>query len=139
MDLKLEAIVLPVSDADRATNFYEKLGWRKDADFAGADFRVLQFTPPESPCSIIFGKGVTTVAPGSAQGMTLVVKDIEEAHGELAGRGVDVSDVYHSFPGEPRGPGRDPKGRSYASFVDFSDPDGNKWRVQEITQRLPGR
>jgi catechol 2,3-dioxygenase-like lactoylglutathione lyase family enzyme len=139
MDFKLEAMILPVSDVDRAKSFYEMLGWRQDADFAGADFRVLQFTPPGSECSIIFGKGVTAVAPGSAQGMTLVVKDIEGARTELTGRGIDAGEVYHLFPGEPRGPGRDPKGRSYASFVDFSDPDGNKWRVQEITQRLPGR
>ena len=139
MELKLEVVTLPVSDVDRAKNFYKKLGWREDADFAGDNWRAVQLTPPGSACSIHFGKGLTTAAPGSAQNMYLVVTDIEAAHNELAALGADVSDVYHSTPGVPPAPGRDPQGRSYASFVDFSDPDGNKWRVQEITQRLPGR
>jgi catechol 2,3-dioxygenase-like lactoylglutathione lyase family enzyme len=140
MDMKIEAIILPVADVERAKTFYAGLGWRQDADFAAGDtFRILQFTPPGSQCSIQFGKGVTTAAPGSVQGLYLVVTDIEAARTALANHGVRVGDIYHVVPGEPPGPGRDPQGRSYASFVDFADPDGNKWRVQEITQRLPGR
>ena len=139
MDMRLEVVTLPVADVDRTKTFYKKLGWREDADFAGAEWRVVQLTPPGSACSIQFGKGLTTAAPGSAQNLYLVVTDIEAAHKELAALGTNVGDVYHSTPGQPREAGRDPQGRSYASFVDFSDPDGNKWRVQEITQRLPGR
>jgi catechol 2,3-dioxygenase-like lactoylglutathione lyase family enzyme len=141
VDLKLEVVVLPVSDVDRAKRFYEGLGWRLDADFAGAGtFRVVQMTPPGSPCSIHFGKGVTTAAPGSAQNLYLVVSDIEAARAELAGRGANVSETFHytSFGG-PRVPGPDPNGHSYATLASFSDPDGNSWLLQEIKARLPGR
>jgi catechol 2,3-dioxygenase-like lactoylglutathione lyase family enzyme len=147
MDMKLEVVVLPVADADRAKQFYKVLGWREDADFAsGDDFRVVQLTPPGSLCSIIFGTGVTPAAPGSAQGLHLVVADIEAARAELAGHGVEVSAVFHDAGGvfhragtDGRVPGPDPQRRSYASFVSFSDPDGNGWILQEITTRLPGR
>jgi catechol 2,3-dioxygenase-like lactoylglutathione lyase family enzyme len=140
-DWKLEAVVIPVSDVDRAKHFYDGLGWRLDADFvAGDTFRVIQFTPPGSPASIHFGKGLTSAAPGAAQGLYLIVSDIEAARAELIGRGVDVSDVFHrAGPGQPLLSGRDPAGRSYASFASFSDPDGNGWLLQEITARLPGR
>jgi catechol 2,3-dioxygenase-like lactoylglutathione lyase family enzyme len=139
--LKLEAVVIPVADADRSKLFYTDLGWRLDADFAvGDSFRVVQFTPPGSPASIHFGKGLTSAAPGSAQGLYLVVSDIEAARAELAGRGAKVSDVFHrSGPGQPPIGGRDPEGRSYRSYATFSDPDGNQWLLQEITARLPGR
>ena len=147
MDIKLEVVVLPVSDVDRAEDFYKKLGWRLDADFvASADFRVVQLTPPGSPASVIFGTGVTSAAPGSAQGLHLVVTDIEAARAELAAHGVDVSEVFHDAGGvfhhagsEGRVPGPDPDRNSYASFASFSDPDGNGWTLQEITTRLPGR
>jgi catechol 2,3-dioxygenase-like lactoylglutathione lyase family enzyme len=147
MNFKLEVIVLPVSDVDRAKQFYESLGWRLDADFPGeGGFRVVQFTPPGSSASIIFGSDVTSAAPGSAQGLYLIVDDIEAARDEIAGRGVDVSEVYHDAGGvfehagtEHRVPGPDPDRGSYASFASFSDPDGNGWRLQEIRERLPGR
>jgi len=141
VDLKLEAVVIPVSDVDRAKRFYESLGWRLDADFPGLDnWRAVQFTPPGSPCSIHFGKGVTTAAPGSIKNIYLVVSDIEAARAELIGRGVAVSEVFHfaAFGGPPV-PGPDPKGGSYATFATFSDPDGNSFLLQEIKTRLPGR
>jgi catechol 2,3-dioxygenase-like lactoylglutathione lyase family enzyme len=139
MDMKFEVTVIPVSDVDRAKAFYEKLGWRLDADFPiSPTYRVVQFTPPGSPASIHFGMGVTTAPPGSAQGLYLVVDDIEAAHAELAGRGIEVSDVYHRTPDGPVD-GRHPEGADYSSFVSFSDPDGNGWLVQEIKVRLPGR
>jgi catechol 2,3-dioxygenase-like lactoylglutathione lyase family enzyme len=150
--MKLEVIVIPVSDVDRAREFYRKLGWRLDADFdSGKDFRVVQFTPPGSACSIIFGRNVTAAAPGSAQGLYLIVSDIEAARAELLGRGVEISEVFHDAGGVYAGPdepylfgrqrvrGRDPEQRSYRSFASFHDPDGNGWLLQEITTRLPGR
>jgi catechol 2,3-dioxygenase-like lactoylglutathione lyase family enzyme len=139
--MKLEAVVISVSDIERAKRFYGGLGWRLDADFAVGDaFRVLQFTPPGSPCSIHFGTGVTSAAPGSARGLYLIVSDIDAAHAELAGRGVAVSEVTHrAAPGQPPLKGRDPEGRSYVSFASFSDPDGNSWLLQEVNVRLPGR
>jgi catechol 2,3-dioxygenase-like lactoylglutathione lyase family enzyme len=147
LDMRLEVVVIPVSDVDRAKRFYGGLGWRPDADVVkGDDFRVVQFTPPGSPCSIIFGKGITTAAPGSAQGLHLVVSDIEAAHAELVARGVAVSEVFHDAGGvfhhagqEDRVSGPDSTRRSYASFVSFSDPDGNGWLFQEVTARRPGR
>jgi catechol 2,3-dioxygenase-like lactoylglutathione lyase family enzyme len=147
VDMKLEVVVVPVADVDRAKDFYEALGWRKDADFAaGADFRVVQLTPPGSQCSIIFGTGVTSAAPGSAQGLQLTVTDIEAARAELAGRGAEVSEVFHDAGGvfhhagtEGRVAGPAPDHKSYGSFASFSDPDGNGWQLQEITTRLPGR
>ena len=140
LDLKLEVVVIPVSDVERAKRFYSGLAWRLDADFVIGEFRVVQFTPPGSPCSIHFGKGVTTAAPGSARGLYLVVSDIEAARAELVDRGVDVSEVFHrAAPGQPPLSGPDPERRSYSSFASFSDPDGNGWLLQEITARLPGR
>jgi predicted enzyme related to lactoylglutathione lyase len=147
MDFKFEVAVLPVADVDRAKGFYEALGWRMDADFAtDASFRVVQLTPPGSHCSVIFGKGVTSVPPGSAQGLYLIVTDIEKAREELVGRGAEVSEVFHDAGGvfhhagtEARVPGPDPERRSYASYASFSDPDGNGWLLQEVTTRLPGR
>jgi len=137
VDLKLEVIALPVSDVDRAKAFYGGLGWTLDADFmVGKDFRAVQLTPPGSPCSIHLS---TTAAPGSAQGMFLVVSDIEAARNELIARGVDVSGVFH-FDGDHRPvPGPDPKLPSYGSYASFSDPDGNRWVLQQVTTRLPGR
>jgi catechol 2,3-dioxygenase-like lactoylglutathione lyase family enzyme len=147
LDMRLEVVVVPVSDVDRAKRFYEALGWRLDADFAtGDDFRVVQLTPPGSTCSIIFGTGITSGVPGSTQDLMLVADDIEAARAELVGRGVDVSEVFHDEGGvfhhagtTGRVAGLDPERRSYASFVSFSDPDGNGWVLQEITTRLPGR
>ena len=152
VDMKLEIVVIPVSDVDRAKEFYERLGWRLDADFDnGKDFRVIQFTPPGSGCSVIFGKSVTAAAPGSAQGLYLIVSDIEAARNELLGRGIEISEVFHDAGGvyagtdEPylfgklRARGPDPEHRSYRSFASFHDPDGNGWLFQEITTRLPGR
>jgi catechol 2,3-dioxygenase-like lactoylglutathione lyase family enzyme len=141
VDMKLEVIVIPVSDVDRAKRFYAGLGWRLDADFVvGDEFRVVQLTPPGSPCSIHFGKGVTPAVPGSARGLYLIVSDIEAARAELVERGVDVSEVFHrAGPGKPPQNGPDPERRSYSSFATFSDPDGNGWLLQEITVRLPGR
>jgi catechol 2,3-dioxygenase-like lactoylglutathione lyase family enzyme len=141
IDMKLEVVVIPVSDVERAKRFYGGLGWRLDADFAvGDEFRVVQFTPPGSLCSLHFGKGVTASAPGSAQSTYLVVSDIEAARAELAGRGVEVSKVFHhAGPGKPPISGPDPDRRSYSSYATFSDPDGNGWLLQEVTARLPGR
>ena len=143
VDMKLEVVVIPVSDIDHAKRFYDGLGWRLDADFVmGDDFRVVQFTPPGSSCSIHFGTartGVTPAAPGSAQGLYLVVSDIETARAELVDRGVDVSEVFHRSGRDGRFSGPDPERRSYSSFVSFNDPDGNGWLVQEVTARLPGR
>ena len=152
VDMKFEIVVLPVSDVDRAKEFYERLGWRLDADYdSGKDFRVIQFTPPGSGCSIIFGKNVTAAAPGSVQGMYLIVSDIQAARKELLDRGVEISEVFHDAAGEYAGPdepylfgrarvsGPDAEHRSYRSFASFRDPDGNGWLFQEITRRLPGR
>lgn len=141
VDMKLEVVVIPVSDVDRSKRFYGGLGWRLDADFAVGDaFRVVQFTPPGSPASIHFGKGATTATPGSAQGLFLVVSDIEAARAELVGSGVDVGEIFHvAGPGHPPIPGRDPQQRSYFSYATFKDPDGNTWLLQEVTARFPGR
>ena len=152
VDMKFEIVVIPVSDVDRAKEFYGRLGWRLDADFdSGKDYRVIQFTPPGSGCSIIFGKNVTAAAPGSAQGLYLIVSDIEAARADLLGRGVAISEAFHDAGGvyagkdEPYLFGRvrvsspDPEHRSYRSFASFSDLDGNGWLFQEITTRLPGR
>jgi catechol 2,3-dioxygenase-like lactoylglutathione lyase family enzyme len=152
VDLKFEIAVIPVSDGGRAKEFYSKLGWRLDADYDnGTDFRVIQFTPPGSACSIIFGKNVTAAAPGSAQGLYLIVSDINAARAELIGRGVEVSEPFHDGGGVYAGPdepylfgrlrvkGPDPDHRSYRTFASFHDPDGNGWLLQEITARLPGR
>jgi catechol 2,3-dioxygenase-like lactoylglutathione lyase family enzyme len=151
-DMKLEVVVIPVSDVDRAKAFYAGLGWRLDADFTSSDdWRVIQFTPPGSPASIIFGKNVTAAAPGSARGLYLAVSDIEVARKDLLARGVKVSEPFHgggdvhSGPDEPyifgrlRVGGVDPARASYSSLAAFSDPDGNGWLFQEITTRLPGR
>jgi catechol 2,3-dioxygenase-like lactoylglutathione lyase family enzyme len=145
--MKLEVVLVPVADVDRARNFYQALGWREDADFAtGADFRAVQLTPPGSACSVIFGTGITTAAPGSVDGLQLVVDDIEAAGAELAGRGVQVSEVFHDAGGvfhragtEGRVAGPASDRQSYGSWVSFSDPDRNNWFVQEVTTRLPGR
>jgi len=141
VDMKLEVVVIPVSDVDRAKRFYGGLGWRLDADFVVGDtFRVVQFTPSGSPCSIHFGTGLTSVEPGSARGSYLVVSDIVAARAELVDRGVDVSDVFHrAGPGKPPLAGPDPERRSYFSHATFSDPDGNSWLLQEVTERFPGR
>jgi catechol 2,3-dioxygenase-like lactoylglutathione lyase family enzyme len=151
IDMRLEVVVIPVSDIDRAKDFYERLGWRLDADFAqGDDWRGVQFTPPGSGCSVIFGKNVTAAAPGSAQGLYLIVSDIEAARAELLRRGVEVSEVFHSdgvyggtdepyLFGRVRVSGPDPEHRTYRSFASFRDPDGNGWLFQELTTRLPGR
>jgi catechol 2,3-dioxygenase-like lactoylglutathione lyase family enzyme len=139
-DMKLEVVVIPVSDVDRAKRFYGDLGWRLDADFVrGDDFRVVQFTPPGSPCSIHFGRGVTSAVPGSAQRLYLVVSDIEAARAELVDRGVEVSELFHRAGSEGHVSGPDPQRQSYSSFASFSDPDGNSWLLQEVTVRLPGR
>ena len=147
VDLKVEVVVIPVSDVDRAKRFYESLGWRLDADFSnGQDWHLVQMTPPGSPCSVMFGKGFTTAVPGSVQGTFLVVDDVEAARAELIGHGVDVSEVFH-FDGnllrvagtKGRVPGPDPDGRSYFSFASFNDPDGNSWLLQQVKTRLPGR
>src|SRR5580698_6232550 len=152
VDTKLEIVVIPVSDASRAKEFYGRLGWRLDADYDNDDdFRVIQFTPPGSGCSVIFGKNVTAAAPGSAQGLYLIVSDIAAARDELLARGFKISELFHDAGGVYAGPdepylfgrlrvsGPDPDHRSYRSFVSFSDPDGNGWLLQEITARLPGR
>src|SRR5262245_15278997 len=141
VDMKLDVVVIPVSEVERAKRFYSDLGWRLDADFVVGDaFRGVQFTPPGSSCSIHFGTGVTSAVPGSARNLYLVVSDVEAARAELADRGVDVSEVFHRpGPGKPPLSGRDPERRSYASFATFSDPDGNGWLLQEVTVRLPGR
>jgi catechol 2,3-dioxygenase-like lactoylglutathione lyase family enzyme len=151
VDMKFEIVVIPVSDIDRAKEFYAKLGWRLDADYDnGSDFRVIQFTPPGSGCSVIFGRNVTAATPGSAQGLYLIVSDVAAARNALLARGVEVSEVFHgagtySGPDEPylfgrvRVNGPDPAHSSYRSFASFHDPDGNGWLFQEITTRLPGR
>ena len=151
VDAKLEVVVIPVSDVDRAKAFYASLGWRLDADFAGEGWRVIQFTPPGSPTSVIFGKNVTAATPGSAQGLYLVVSDIEAARKDLQGRGIAVSEAFHAegdahvgnaapyLFGSVRQNGRDPARGSYRSYASFSDPDGNGWLFQEVTTRLPGR
>ena len=141
VDMKFEVAAIPVSDVDRAKRFYGNLGWRLDADFVVGDtFRGVQFTPPGSPASIHFGKGVTPAAPGSASGLFLVVSDIEAARAELVGRGVDVSEIFHvAGPGHPPIPGLDPERRSYFSYATLKDPDGNTWLLQEVTERFPGR
>jgi catechol 2,3-dioxygenase-like lactoylglutathione lyase family enzyme len=141
VDMRLEVDVISVADVERTKQFYGRLGWRLDDDVAPTtDLRIVQFTPPGSECSVTFGKGITTAAPGSAEG-TLVVSDIEAAHDELVKRGIDASEVWHGppFPPEARLSGPDPKRASYGSFFTFSDPDGNSWIVQEVTVRLPGR
>jgi catechol 2,3-dioxygenase-like lactoylglutathione lyase family enzyme len=152
LDMKFEIVVIPVSDVDRAKRFYGGLGWRLDADFAaGDDWRVIQFTPPGSGASVIFGKNVTAAAPGSAQGLYLIVSDIKAARDELLARGVEVGEIFHgggdvhAGPDEPylsgrlRVSGADPEHGSYRSFASFKDPDGNGWLFQEVTARLPGR
>ncbi|HVO57476.1 MAG TPA: VOC family protein [Dongiaceae bacterium] len=152
LDMKFEIVVIPVSDVDRAKEFYTRLGWRLDADYAHEnDFRVIQFTPPGSGCSVIFGKNVSGAAPGSAKGLYLIVSDIEAARKELLDRGIAVSEIFHSGGGGFEGPdepylfgrtrvsGPDPNRGSYRSFVSFDDPDGNGWLLQELTTRLPGR
>ena len=145
MNMKLEVAIVPVSDVDRAKAFYEKLGFRFDIDIANENFRGIQFTPPGSEASIIFGKGVTSVSAGSAD-LVLAVDNVDAAREDLIGRGVNVSEVFHYADGpfnnaveNPRVAGRDPEGRSYFSFASFDDPDGNRWLLQEITSRLPGR
>jgi predicted enzyme related to lactoylglutathione lyase len=146
-DLKLEVVVLPVSDVERAKSFYERLGWRLDADFATSEeFRVVQLTPPGSQASVIFGTGITAAAPGSVEGLQLAVSDIEAARKELVGHGAEVSEVFHDAGGvfhhagtEGRVPGPAPGRADYGSFASFSDPDGNGWILQEIRTRLPGR
>jgi catechol 2,3-dioxygenase-like lactoylglutathione lyase family enzyme len=147
MNMKLEVVIVPVSDVDRAKAFYEKLGFRLDIDYAADEnFRVLQFTPPRSEASIIFGKGITSARSGPADSLVLAVDDIDAARDDLIARGVNVSEVFHYAGGpfnnsveNPRVGGRDPQGRSYYSFASFEDPDGNRWLLQEITTRLPGR
>ena len=138
VDMRLEVVTVPVSDVDRAKDFYVGLGWRLDADIAAGDnFRVIQLTPPHSTCSVAFGKGVTTGEPGSVHRLILAVDDIDAARAALIDRRVDVSEVFHLAGG--RVPGRDPQNRSYQTYAAFSDPDGNEWLLQEITSRLPGR
>jgi catechol 2,3-dioxygenase-like lactoylglutathione lyase family enzyme len=146
IDMKLEVVMLDVSDVDRAKAFYEKLGWRTDIDLAIGDFRGVQITPHNSEASIIFGKGTTPAKTESTPNLVLAVDDIDVARDDLIARGVDVSEVFHYAAGpfnntvpNPRVPGRDPEGRSYFSFASFEDPDGNGWLLQEITARLPGR
>lgn len=147
MDMKLEVVVIPVADVERAKDFYTGLGWRLDADVpTGEDFRVVQVTPPGSPASVIFGTSVTAQAPGTAQGLHLIVDDIQAAHDELKSAGAEPSEVFHDAGGvfhhgetDARVPGPDPQRGSYGSFLSFSDPDGNGWVLQEITTRLPGR
>jgi len=144
-DLKLEVVILPVSDVDRTKAFYSGLGWRIDGDFVDGDWRAMQMTPPGSPCSIIFGKGVTSAAPGSVQGNFLIVDDVDTARAELKEKGVDVSEVFHFggplqvYTTQGRVAGRHPENRSYSSWASFADPDGNTWMLQEISTRLPGR
>lgn len=146
LDTKLEVVIIPVSDVERAKRFYENLGWRLDADFSDGDgWRLLQLTPPGSPCSIMIGQGVTSAAPGSVQGTFLIVNDIDAARDDLVRRGVEVSEVFH-FDGalrvagtSGRVPGPHPQRGSYSSWLSFTDPDGNGWLLQEVTTRLPGR
>ena len=141
VNMNLEVDIIPVTDVERSKQFYERLGWRFDADIApAADVRIVQFTPPGSGCSVTFGKGITPAAPGSAEG-GLIVSDIVAAHSELVSRGIDASDMWHGapFPPQARLKGPDPNHTSYGSFFSFNDPDGNTWLVQEVTTRLPGR
>ena len=138
VDMKFEVMIIPVSDVDRSKEFYERLGWNLDRDVAPMEgLRIVQFTPPGSGTSVTFGQGLTTAAPGSAEG-ELVVSDIEAAYDELVGRGIEVSDIWHGppFPVEARQPGPHPERISYRSFLCFTDPDGNTWLVQEVTTRL---
>jgi catechol 2,3-dioxygenase-like lactoylglutathione lyase family enzyme len=148
--MRLEAVVVPVVDVDRARRFYQRLGWRVDADVAaGDDYRLVHLTPPASKASIVFGTGVTSAPPGSVDGVVLAVNDIEAARDELVSRGVEVSELFHDAGGSPAGgfiadtgaraAGPDPERRSYATYASFSDPDGNRWLLQEITERAPGR
>jgi catechol 2,3-dioxygenase-like lactoylglutathione lyase family enzyme len=138
--MKLEVVVIPVSDVDRSKAFYQGLGWRLDADIVvGDDFRVVQFTPPGSGCSVQFGKGMTKAAPGSVPGLELVVSDIQAARDALVSRGADTSEVFHGSPFAKRLSGPDPEHQSYRSYLSFNDPDGNEWILQEVTTRLPGR
>jgi catechol 2,3-dioxygenase-like lactoylglutathione lyase family enzyme len=147
VDMKLEVVVVPVSDVDRAKHFYETLGFRMDIDHVGSpDFRVVQFTPPGSECSIIIGNGITSATPGSIQGLQLVVGDIEVARAELIAHGATVGEIFHDVGGifyhlapESRAPGPDPERHDYGSFASFSDPDGNVWMLQEVRKRAPGR
>ena len=150
MDLKLEVVVIPVSDVDRAKAFYKRLGFREDVDFVGSDgFRVVHLTPPGSACSIVFGKGVSSARPGSIDRILLAVSNLTAARNELLSHGAAVSEIFHDAGGglgggwlgdaAKRAPGPDPQGRSYGSYATFSDPDGNVWLLQEITERLPGR
>ena len=140
VDFKLEVVVIPVSDVARAKRFYGGLGWRLDADFVVDSAFLVQFTPPGSPCSIQFGTGLTSAAPGSARGLYLVVSDIEAARADLVARGADVSEVFHrAGPGKPPVNGPHPTRSSYSSYATFSDPDGNEWLLQEVTTRFPGR
>jgi catechol 2,3-dioxygenase-like lactoylglutathione lyase family enzyme len=150
VELKLEVVVIPVSDVDRAKAFYQRMGFREDIDFAAGDsYRVIQLTPPGSACSIIFGKGISSAKPGSVDRLVAAVSDIAATRKELLAQGVAVSEVFHDAGGglgggfhvgtEGRAAGPDPQGRSYASYASFSDPDGNLWVLQEITERLPGR
>lgn len=146
MDMKLEVIMVPVSDVDRAKNFYKKLGFREDIDLIKDDFRVVQFTPKGSNASIFIGKGITPTKPGSLQGLILVVDDIVAAHDDLVSKGIEVEQIFHDpnwltylVNKTVKEPGPDPDHKSYGSFTAFNDPDGNGWIVQEITKRLPGR
>ena len=147
MDMKLEVVVLPVSNVDAAKAFYRLIGFREDVDYvAGETFRVVQLTPVGSAASIVIGVGITAAQPGSVQGLVLVVPDVEAARADLVGRGVGVSDVFHDVGGvfyhhspEHEVPGPDPARRDYASFARFGDPDGNGWILQEVRQRVPGR
>ena len=149
VDTKLEVVVIPVSDADRSKEFYERLGWRLDADRVDGEFRIIQFTPTGSSCSVQLGTNLTPAEPGSARALLLVVSDIDAAHDDLVARHVEVSDVFHCSTGSvcrfrgtdegDRAPGPAPEGASYGSYVSFSDPDGNGWLLQEVTTRLPGR
>ena len=146
MNMKLEVVIVPVSDVDRAKAFYERLGFRLDIDYtANEKFRALQFTPPQSDASIIFGKGITSAKPGAVE-LVLAVEDVDAAREDLRARGINVSEVFHYAGGpfnnaeeNPRVAGREPTGRSYFSFASFEDPDGNRWQMQEIKERLPGR
>jgi catechol 2,3-dioxygenase-like lactoylglutathione lyase family enzyme len=148
--MRLEAVVVPVADVDRANRFYQRLGWRVDADVSGGDdYRLVHLTPPASKASILFGQGVTSAPPGSLDSLVLAVDDIDAARNELRTRGVDVSELFHDAGGGPAGgfiadteagaTGPDPGRRSYATYASFSDPDGNRWLLQEITERAPGR
>lgn len=146
MNMKLEVIIIPVSDVDRAKAFYENLGWRFDGDFAGeGNLRAIQFTPPNSGASIIFGRGITSAKPGSACGLVLAVEDVDAARADLVARGVEVSEIFHyaglvfNAAKDARIAGRDPEGRTYFTFASFKDPDGNEWLLQQITTRFPGR